>query len=178
MLYLVRHTSVDVPQGTCYGQADVALASTFEDEATTVKSRLTSICFGAVYASPLIRCTKLAQYCGYSSYIEDSRLMEMSFGRWEYRLWDSINDPQLAEWFAGWKTERTPQGESFEDVCQRARAFLREAAQHKQDVLAFTHAGFIRAAWVVLGIRTPEEAFATSLKFGEIASIQLPETCK
>ena len=30
---LVRHTSVDVPKGTCYGQTDVPVAATFEVEA-------------------------------------------------------------------------------------------------------------------------------------------------
>ena len=32
-LILIRHTSVDVPPGVCYGQTDVPLKSTFEQEA-------------------------------------------------------------------------------------------------------------------------------------------------
>ena len=32
-VYLIRHTAVDVPSGTCYGQTDVPLKSTFEAEA-------------------------------------------------------------------------------------------------------------------------------------------------
>lgn len=30
---LIRHTSVDVPPGMCYGQTDVPLKPTFETEA-------------------------------------------------------------------------------------------------------------------------------------------------
>ena len=30
---LIRHTSVDVPPGVCYGQTDVPLKPTFEQEA-------------------------------------------------------------------------------------------------------------------------------------------------
>lgn len=36
-IYLVRHTSVDVPAGYAYGQTDVPLRSSFEDEAEVVK---------------------------------------------------------------------------------------------------------------------------------------------
>ena len=32
-IILIRHTSVDVPKGTCYGQTDVPLKPTFEQEA-------------------------------------------------------------------------------------------------------------------------------------------------
>ena len=31
-IYLIRHTSVDVPKGLCYGQSDVPLRPTFEAE--------------------------------------------------------------------------------------------------------------------------------------------------
>lgn len=34
VIYFMRHTAVDVPQGVCYGQTDVPLKPTFEMEAT------------------------------------------------------------------------------------------------------------------------------------------------
>ena len=36
-IYLVRHTSVDIPAGYAYGQTDVPLRPSFEDEAEAVK---------------------------------------------------------------------------------------------------------------------------------------------
>lgn len=37
-IYLIRHTSVDVPKGLCYGQSDdVPLRPTFEIEAAVTK---------------------------------------------------------------------------------------------------------------------------------------------
>ena len=36
----IRHTSVDVPPGVCYGQTDVPLRSTFPQEAANVRMRL------------------------------------------------------------------------------------------------------------------------------------------
>lgn len=63
-IYLIRHTSVDVPKGLCYGQSDVPLRPTFEIEAAVTKAKIESIHFDMAYTSPLSRCTRLAQYCG------------------------------------------------------------------------------------------------------------------
>ena len=81
---LVRHTSVDVPPGTCYGQTDVALRSTFSEEAEAVYRRLAGYApFDRVYTSPLSRCIRLAEYGGYADAVRDSRLLELNFGAWE-----------------------------------------------------------------------------------------------
>ena len=42
-IYLVRHTSVNVPAGYAYGQTDVPLHPTFEKEAEAVKKTLSAI---------------------------------------------------------------------------------------------------------------------------------------
>ena len=44
-IYLVRHTSVDVPAGYAYGQTDVPLRPSFEDEAEAVKKTLSGHIF-------------------------------------------------------------------------------------------------------------------------------------
>ena len=63
---LIRHTSVDVPKGTCYGQSDVPVATTFAEEAEVTRQKLEQYQpFDAVYASPLTRARLLAAYCGY-----------------------------------------------------------------------------------------------------------------
>ena len=65
VVYLIRHTSVDVPQGVCYGQTDVPLNPTFEEEAAQTSARLKGLQFDKVYMSPLTRCVRLATFCGY-----------------------------------------------------------------------------------------------------------------
>ena len=40
VIYFMRHTAVDVPQGVCYGQTDVPLKPTFEMEATQTAAHL------------------------------------------------------------------------------------------------------------------------------------------
>ena len=63
---LIRHTSVDVLPGVCYGQTDVPLKPTFEQEAAVTQENLKAFLpFDHVYTSPLTRCVRLATYCGY-----------------------------------------------------------------------------------------------------------------
>ena len=71
---LVRHTSVDVPKGTCYGQTDVPVRDTFEQEAECTRRSLEQyLPFDKVYSSPLTRARKLAAYCGYPDAETDLR---------------------------------------------------------------------------------------------------------
>ena len=57
---LIRHTSVDVPPGVCYGQTDVPLKPTFEQEAAVTQREPESLLpFDHVYTSPLTRCVAL-----------------------------------------------------------------------------------------------------------------------
>ena len=79
-LTFIRHTSVDVPPGVCYGQTDVPLAPSFPEEALIVKDGLAGIHFDEIYCSPLSRCVRLAEYCGFTTPKFDKRLMEMNFG--------------------------------------------------------------------------------------------------
>ena len=52
-IYLVRHTSVDIPAGYAYGQTDVPLRPSFEDSTKCGAARL-----HAVPASPPIAATQ------------------------------------------------------------------------------------------------------------------------
>jgi len=39
-VYIIRHTKVAVENGICYGQTDVALADSFQEELAVLKSQL------------------------------------------------------------------------------------------------------------------------------------------
>ena len=60
-LLVVRHTSVDVPQGICYGGTDVPLQPTFAEEAERVRQSLEGYTPDRVLSSPLSRATRLAK---------------------------------------------------------------------------------------------------------------------
>lgn len=68
-IIVVRHTSVDVPQGVCYGGTDVGLQATFPEEAALVAAKLADIIPDLVLSSPLSRATKLARERGQGQYV-------------------------------------------------------------------------------------------------------------
>ena len=166
---MIRHTSVDVPKGTCYGQTDVSLAPTFDEEAAAVKSILLPHHFDAVYCSPLSRCRRLADYCGYGEAILDPRLMEMNFGEWEMRRFDEIVDPTLQRWYADFINTRVPGGESFLDQQARLQSFLDEiASSGLQRIAAFTHGGIIMQTMLLTGMATIDTVFSKQPPYGAV----------
>lgn len=173
-IYLVRHTSVSVPRGYVYGHTDVGLSDTFEAEAGEVKKKLAGLAFDNVWCSPLTRCVRLADYCGYPDAIRDDRLKELNFGEWETKSWDELpDDARSKEWFEDWINVSTPGGESFSGQYQRVAAFLDEVRQGNYwRVCLFTHGGVLRSACVYAGECSIEQAIAYSSIYGEVKKLQ------
>lgn len=178
-VYLVRHTSVDVPRSICYGQSDVPVRETFPQEAEVVKGKLENLfpdksILDGVYTSPLTRCTRLAQFCGYGDAIREPRIKEMNFGEWEMQDYNSIKDPHLQVWFNDWINERTTGGESFVDQMHRVGEFLQELkAAGKENVLLFCHGGVLACAKVLGGRLKPKDAFSSLDDYGSVIMVQI-----
>lgn len=175
----VRHTAVDVPPGVCYGQTDVGLRDTFPEEAETVHNNLEKIKmetgkdFDAIYRSPLSRCRRLADACGYKDAVPDPRILEMNFGEWEMKKFDDIRDPHLQEWYDDWQHVRATGGESIMDQHDRVRDFIEamKSSGHN-DILVFTHAGVIMNAMLMSGVATPDTIFAKQPPYGGIVTLE------
>lgn len=168
-LTMIRHTSVDVPKGICYGQTDVPLSHSFEEEAELVKCRLLPDNFDAVYCSPLSRCRRLAEYCGFKDAIADPRLMELNFGNWEMQSFDKIEDPMLQLWYEDYVNTPIPGGESFLDQQKRLLSFLREISESgKQKIAAFTHGGIIMQTKLLTGLATLDNLFSHQPPYGAV----------
>ena len=172
---LVRHTSVDVPTGTCYGQTNVPLRSTFEEEAMIVASALQGYApFDRVYTSPLSRCTRLATFCGYADAQRDKRLLEMNFGEWEMQRYEEIEDPQLQAWYADWKQVSATGGESFVQQYERVAQFLSELKEKPYSKVAiFSHGGVLTCAKMYAEELSVEEAFASPTPYGGIINLTI-----
>lgn len=172
---LVRHTSVDVPTGTCYGQTDVPLRSTFEEEAMIVASTLQGYApFDRVYTSPLSRCTQLATFCGYADAQRDKRLLEMNFGEWEMQRYEEIEDPKLQAWYADWKQVSATGGESFVQQYERVAQFLSELKEKPYSKVAiFSHGGVLTCAKMYAEELSAEEAFASPTPYGGIINLTI-----
>lgn len=173
-LILVRHTSVAVERGVCYGQTDVGLSETFPEEAAAVKEALKSYKADEVYCSPLSRCRALAEFCGYGHAVVDCRLLEMSFGEWEMKRFDEIDDPRLQEWYADYINVAATGGESVVMQRERFLDFVKSVNDGgDKTVLLFTHNGILMQALVCFRGMTYDEVLAMKLPYGAIVEIEL-----
>ncbi len=173
-LTLIRHTSVDVAPGTCYGQTDVPVRSTFAEEAALTRQALAGKRFDKVYMSPLTRCVKLATYCGYGDAECDRRLLELNFGEWEMLRFEEITDPRLQLWYEDYEHVPATGGESFAQQYLRVAAFLDELrTKPYHDVALFVHGGVIGCAQVYAGMYAVEEAFCHLTPYGGVVEIEL-----
>lgn len=173
-VYLIRHTSPDVPKGTCYGQTDVPVAPTFREEAAATLAAIPDIKFDMVYSSPLTRARLLADYCGYPAPRLDNRLKELNFGRWEMLRYDEIDDPYIQEWYDNFVDAPIPGGESFREMYRRISDFMDELKQKEYDnVLIFAHGGVLACARVYAGLCDLRHAFENLIPFGGMIKIEL-----
>ena len=174
-LILIRHTSVAVPKGVCYGQTDVPLAESFTEEATAVKERLSGYRFDKVFCSPLSRCVKLAEFCGYPQAIKDAKLKELNFGEWEMMPYDKITDPKLQEWFDDYINVAPPGGETVLEQQKRLLSFIEDLRNESQETTVgiFTHGGILINALVALEGKSFEEVYNNIPPYGAIIEIDI-----
>ena len=175
-VYTIRHTSVAVPRGTCYGWTDVPVADTFEQEASLTHKNLSGIHFDRVFSSPLTRARKLAAACGFAQPVLDDRLKEMNMGDWENRLYDDIErqDPAIRKWFDDYMNLAATNGESYRDLYRRVASFFDDLRRQPYERVAiFAHGGVLVSALIYAGHVKPEDAFASLPPFGGIIRIEL-----
>ena len=172
---LIRHTSVDVPRGTCYGQTDVPVAATFAEEAAATKRNLEQ--YGKIdkaYSSPLTRARRLAAFCGYADAETDERLLELSMGDWEMQRYDDIKDPYIKEWYNDYLHLPTPNGESFVEQRERVSRFLDELkGKPYSRVAIFAHGGVLACAGIYGGLYPMETAWDNLTPYGGIIRIEI-----
>jgi alpha-ribazole phosphatase len=146
-LILLRHTTPAVEPGICYGQTDLAVADTFNAEATTVRDALPP--YTRIVTSPLVRCSQLAHFIGGFASLPvetDPRLIEMDFGAWEGQAWSAIPRQELDAWAGDFLHARPHGGESVALLRARTLAALTDWCEVREPTLIVTHAGVIKAA--------------------------------
>ena len=171
---LVRHTTPDVPKGIFYGNTDVGLKQSFEEEATMVKSALSTGNYEAVFCSPRSRCIRLAEFCGFKNSRIDDDLAEMDFGQWEMKRFSDITDQKLEEYFEDWRNTAPPGGESFVEHGDRVRRFINRCFDEGLDsILIFTHGGTIIHFKILSGLIDDLRPFDHIPDFGGIVEIEI-----
>lgn len=170
-IYSIRHTTPLIEKGICYGQSDIPLANSFEEEWRIIQEKLPEG-INCIFSSPLSRCLliaeKLQQYYQVPLF-EDNRLMEMNFGEWEMKAWNDIDQPALNKWMSNYVFEACPGGESYTDLIFRVKAFVQDLRNHLDEkILIITHGGVIKSFYSLLNDISLEEAMKQPVVYGGI----------
>ncbi|MEO7530414.1 MAG: histidine phosphatase family protein, partial [Sediminibacterium sp.] len=119
MIYLIRHTTPLVAKGICYGQTDLDVTETFDQEVASIRLHLPEN-IETVYTSPLKRCKKLAEALFPKHAIQVHRgLMELNCGNWEMQEWNAIPKTEMQPWLDDFVNVIVPQGESYGQMHKR-----------------------------------------------------------
>lgn len=171
LIHLIRHTTPDIEPGICYGQTDLDLAESFEQERDVVLSKLKDN-YDVVYTSPLQRCAKLAKSVPGKKRITDDRLMEYNFGDWELLHWNEFKSDQSQQWMNNFVDQAAPNGDSMLSMQARVDDFFDELFQKAfKSVAVVTHSGVQRLVHARV-LQTPlEKMFRLQLEFGAVMAL-------
>jgi alpha-ribazole phosphatase len=173
-IFLIRHTTPSVEAGTCYGQADLDVTESFEAELALIQPHL-STSITNVYASPLQRCSKLAEKLFPSHSISfHHELKEISCGEWELQKWDDIPQDILMPWMNDFVNVRIPGGESYLDLYERTTSFFEQVALQKKPAAIVTHGGVIRSILSHITTTPLQKSFEIfKIEYGCVVKIHL-----
>ncbi len=177
-LTLIRHTSLQIEPGICYGQSDIDVAASFASELASTQSKLANSAFDALYTSPLQRCVKLAEALNLSEVAHDNRLKELYFGDWELRAWDDIPRDIFDAWAHDYANKAPPNGETFSQLQQRGIHFLAEMlAKHANEHIAIiSHGGMIRALLAHVLNMELKGLFRFTIDYGSVTQLDFSGT--
>ena len=144
--FFLRHTSLNIDPDVFYGQTDLDVSSSFENEVKgilkKIKTEEINIKKIKIYSSPLKRCIKLAKKIS-SDFEVDERLKELNLGDWEMKKMSSIPKKLKDEWENDLMNFKIPNGETNQMFLKRLNGFLDSVKKEKQDCLIVSHAGSI-----------------------------------
>tara|TARA_B100000963_G_C22584527_1_gene652428 strand:- start:627 stop:1205 length:579 start_codon:yes stop_codon:yes gene_type:complete len=152
-LFFLRHTSLDVGFDIFYGQTDVDVSDTFEEEVKNIKKKLelnnVDLEKLRVISSPLKRCKKLTERIT-GNHETDDRIKEMNLGDWEMKKMSSIPKEDKINWENNILSFKIPNGESNKEFLNRLKNFLDDIIKIGQDVFLVCHAGSINGMISIL----------------------------
>jgi len=171
-IYLIRHTTPLVEKGICYGQTDLDITASFEEEANAIRASLPAT-IEQVFSSPLQRCSKLANQLFPNHDITlDPHLMELNCGEWEMQYWDAIPKPEIQPWMDDFINVVVPGGESYQQLHDRVLAKFLEISSTAKTSAIVGHGGVLRSILAhITGIDLKESFSAFQLHYGAVVKI-------
>ncbi len=149
-IWLVRHGETEWSlTGRHTGRTDIPLTANGRCQAETLGRYFAMRSFALVLTSPLGRAAETCRLAGYGALAQCSDdLLEWDYGIYEGKRTADIHqqDPDWSIW-----TSTIPNGESLEQVGERARRVIHLAETANGDTLLFAHAHLLRilgACWI------------------------------
>ena len=167
-LFLVRHGDTawsDAHRHT--GLSDIPLTANGVQQARALATRLESLQFARVFASPLQRALQTGKLAGFATEAEsDSDLVE-----WDYGDYEGRTTPEIHQEHPGWDlfADGCPNGETPEDIMLRADRFIEKVRSVSGDVIAFTSGHISRviaARWLALEPEAGKHFFVSTAAIG------------
>mgnify|MGYP006235715865 CR=1 FL=1 len=178
-LFFLRHTSLNVEIDVFYGQTDLDVSDSFEEEVKLIQKKIKNFNIDTnsikVYTSPLRRCIKLTNKLT-ENYIIDQRIKEMNLGDWEMKKMSSISNKEKLDWENNLLSFKIPNGESNNEFLKRLKSFLEDIFKCNEDALIVCHAGSING---MLSLLTKEpfdkmvKNYWELIKHGSLSLIEL-----
>ncbi|NLY72038.1 MAG: histidine phosphatase family protein [Clostridiales bacterium] len=156
-LIFIRHPETEANvKRLVYGRTESEYTPRGIESIAWVLEQLSDTSIDRIYASPLKRAAFLASEIAKSNsppieVVFDDRLMEMDFGNFENRTIEEIMEifgEELLHFRNDYVNFRIPKGESFSQVKDRVKEFIKELEAQKENetVVVVAHSLVIRAA--------------------------------
>lgn len=147
---LVRHGETEWSRELKHtGNTDVPLTEVGKEQAQQLGEQLRGRQFALVLSSPLSRALETARLAGFDPELRDE------LREWDYGDYEGRRTAEIREESPGWTvwTQPVPNGETIEQVGERADRVLEEIRAVEGDVLIFAHGHLLRilaARWLEL----------------------------
>jgi alpha-ribazole phosphatase len=180
-LYLIRHSQPADAHGRCYGREDLPIdPDSLAVAAESIRARICEreLKSAEIFTSPLSRCLILAREIAAprEPKIADE-LLELDFGSWSGKPWESVPRDQLDAWARDVWGYRPGGGESAAMVARRwTRWSTRARRSGAASAIAVTHAGFIRVALACTGRLSAGEFANAPIAFGSVHHLDFDES--
>jgi probable phosphoglycerate mutase len=151
-IWLVRHGETEWSKsGQHTGRTDIALTPRGEQQAKALGRLLAGRKFDLVLTSPMGRAQATARLAG----IGDSARVTEDLHEWNYGIYEGITTRSVREKQPDWTiwTTPIPEGETVEQVGERARRLIDQVERVAGDVALVAHGHILRilgAVWVGL----------------------------
>jgi broad specificity phosphatase PhoE len=151
-LWLIRHGETEWSRsGAHTGRTDLPLTENGCARAKALGKLLRGRAFGLVLSSPLARARETCRLAGYG----DAMQIEPNLHEWDYGDYEGLSTAQIRERRPGWSlwVDGVPNGETVEQVGERAHGVIERATASTGDAALFAHGHILRilsAGWLGL----------------------------